>query len=177
MGDFNLPSASSSSQESSFLEQFTELLNRIPLFNHVSKSTRYRGSDTPSLLDLILTNEELMIEAITHQTPLGRSDHELLDFRYVTHASTNGDTGFRTHIRTNLVTLQGLVQANDWTFPESLSADESWAIFTRRLETLILASSTEKMVRDPPKSKQCIRSRTRKWMGRKDSVAGLQNQP
>jgi hypothetical protein len=53
----------------------------------VYKRQRYRGSDTPSQLDLILTSEELMIESVDYFAPLGSSDHVVLNFRYVTYAN------------------------------------------------------------------------------------------
>ena len=44
--------------------------------------TRRRGSDDPSLLDLIFTNEEMQVSEITHGAPLGKSDHDVLSFRF-----------------------------------------------------------------------------------------------
>jgi hypothetical protein len=43
--------------------------------------TRWRGSDTPHILDLIITNEENMISDIEYQSPLGKSDHCMMKFR------------------------------------------------------------------------------------------------
>jgi len=40
------------------------------------------GDDQPSLLDLIFTNEEGMIDIIEHNAPLGNSDHETLEFNF-----------------------------------------------------------------------------------------------
>ena len=44
--------------------------------------TRSRGNDEPSLIDLILTNEELQVSDIVHQSPLGKSDHAVIFFNY-----------------------------------------------------------------------------------------------
>jgi hypothetical protein len=49
---------------------------------HVKQATRYRGDNQPSLLDLILTNEEEMIDHVVHNAPLGNSDHEILEFNF-----------------------------------------------------------------------------------------------
>jgi hypothetical protein len=49
----------------------------------VKQPTRYRNENTPSLLDLALTNEKGMTEFIDHCSPLGNSDHEILEFRFV----------------------------------------------------------------------------------------------
>ena len=52
------------------------------LYQHVKQATRYRGDNQPSLLDLILTNEEEMIDNVVHNAPLGNSDHEILEFNF-----------------------------------------------------------------------------------------------
>ena len=42
--------------------------------------TRARGSDTPHILDLVLTNENF-IEDIDYMAPLGKSDHCVLNIK------------------------------------------------------------------------------------------------
>ena len=42
--------------------------------------TRVRHGQEPSVLDLVLTNEEGMIENIEYGNPLGKSDHLVLTF-------------------------------------------------------------------------------------------------
>ena len=42
------------------------------LFQHVEEPTRIRGNDNPSLIDLILTNEELQVSIVVHHAPLGK---------------------------------------------------------------------------------------------------------
>ena len=51
-------------------------------FSMLKKETRFRGDDQPSLLDLIFTNEEGVIDAIEHNAPLGNSDHETLECNF-----------------------------------------------------------------------------------------------
>ena len=52
------------------------------LFQHVEEPTRIRGNDNPSLIDLILTNEELQVSDVIHHAPLGKSDHAVITFNY-----------------------------------------------------------------------------------------------
>ena len=59
-----------------------ETLQDSYLFQHVTEPTRLRGTDNPSLLDLVLTNEELMISEIRYLAPIGKSDHSVLSFQY-----------------------------------------------------------------------------------------------
>ena len=58
-------------------------LQDIYWFQHVSAPTRYREGATPSTLDLILTNEEDMIQQLNYESPLGKSDHSVLNFKFM----------------------------------------------------------------------------------------------
>lgn len=62
--------------------KFLETIRDIYLYQHVKQATRYRGDNQQSLLDLILTNEEEMIDNVVHNAPLGNSDHEILEFNF-----------------------------------------------------------------------------------------------
>ena len=44
--------------------------------------TRRRGNDEPSLLDLLFTNETMQISEIKHHAPLGKSDHDVITFKF-----------------------------------------------------------------------------------------------
>ena len=50
----------------------------------VSEETRLRGNDEPSRLDLVFTKEVILEERIKHHPPLGKSDHEVLEFSITT---------------------------------------------------------------------------------------------
>ena len=68
--------------------QFLESVRDKYLYQHVKHATRYRGDNQPSLLDLILTNEEEMIDHVVHNAPLGNSDHEILNNHYASSKET-----------------------------------------------------------------------------------------
>ena len=61
-------------------EIFIECIRDSFLFQHITEPTRHRGTDNPSTLDLILTNEENLISNINIESPLGASDHSLISF-------------------------------------------------------------------------------------------------
>lgn len=42
-----------------------------------------KGDDEPARLDLVLTLNSLDIRDITHERPLGASDHVVLSFKYI----------------------------------------------------------------------------------------------
>ena len=88
VGDFNFRnidwSISTTSNGENHIEYlFLEGVKDLFLHQHVVKPTRYRHSQVPSILDLIFTNEEDMIQEITYNPGLGKSDHLLLRFEYL----------------------------------------------------------------------------------------------
>ena len=85
VGDFNVKEINWSLCESSENQEhisyvFLEGIKDCFLFQHVREPTRFREGQTPSILDLILTNEENMVEKIDYQPSLGKSDHVVLSF-------------------------------------------------------------------------------------------------
>ncbi|CAC5371801.1 unnamed protein product [Mytilus coruscus] len=77
-GSWNSPGDSTESNEYKFLENLQENF----LFQHVTRPTRWRGTNTPHTLDLILTNEEKMLSNLEYQSPLGKSDHCTMKFDF-----------------------------------------------------------------------------------------------
>ena len=52
------------------------------LIQHVNTITRSRENSEPSMLDLILTNEEEIIDNLHVKDPLGHSDHCVMEFQF-----------------------------------------------------------------------------------------------
>ena len=79
LGDLNVPYINWSNREltdkARDIEVYTlDVINDCFLYQHVDKSTRFRNNES-SLLDLILTREELDVMNIEVFHPLGKSDH------------------------------------------------------------------------------------------------------
>ena len=55
------------------------------LYQHIIEPTRMRGEDKPSTLDLLFTRTESEVANIQYRTPLGNSDHVLLQFNFLVH--------------------------------------------------------------------------------------------
>ena len=66
--------------ESSEEHQFISCIQDIYWYQHVTSPTRYREGADPSILDLILSNDENLVDKLEYQSPLGKSDHSLLSF-------------------------------------------------------------------------------------------------
>ena len=89
MGDFNLPGIDwdtwsyNSTNVLNYENQFIECLRDCYLFQHITQFTRKRGSDYPSVLDLVFTNEENMVQDVELIAPVGKSDHSKVLFNFV----------------------------------------------------------------------------------------------
>ena len=95
MGDFNLreidwENCSSKIKNSTDINSlFTDCVRDCYLYQHIQEPTRQRGTDCPSVLDLIFTNEEDMVSDIQILSPLGKSDHSVILFDFICETETN----------------------------------------------------------------------------------------
>ena len=103
IGDFNYKDIDWKLQQSTVgiehdTTKFLETINDCYLFQHVNEATRYREGQNESTLDLILTNEELMVNDIDYITPIGKSDHTTLFFNYNCYTETKSDESVPRYI-------------------------------------------------------------------------------
>ena len=87
MGDFNFSDINWSSWstphgEEHLESQFLECSRDTFFHQHVTKPTRYRFGQTPNALDLIFTTEEGMVSDLYYHSPLGKSDHCVLEYSF-----------------------------------------------------------------------------------------------
>ena len=73
---------SSNESEEGMECKFLESVSDCFLYQHITKPTRIRGDTEPSLLDLILTDEEFQVSELRHLSPLGASDHSVITFKF-----------------------------------------------------------------------------------------------
>ncbi|KAK3090353.1 hypothetical protein FSP39_011129 [Pinctada imbricata] len=119
IGDFNYPlinwESVSACNENSDEEEFINCLNDNYLFQHVTKPTRWRGSEKPNLLDLIITKEENLVEDIEYQSPLGKSDHCVIRFNYRCKNMSRGPVKMRRLYRKgNYEEMKKELKEMDW---------------------------------------------------------------
>ena len=82
-GDFNFPTIDwkaflVKSDNPKSAVQFFDTLNDLFLVQHVKKWTRKRGTDKPSLLDLVITDPNQIIQEPVVGQPLAKSDHGVI---------------------------------------------------------------------------------------------------
>jgi hypothetical protein len=84
MGDFNWKeidwnTMTAKAGDEHITHKFIECIRDCFIHQHVDFPTRYREGNIPSTLDLVFTNEEQLISNITPLSPLGKSDHVVLN--------------------------------------------------------------------------------------------------
>lgn len=59
-------------------EKFSDCIDDCFLFQHITEQTRFRHGQNPSVVDLILTNEENSVGDVEMEASLGMSDHAII---------------------------------------------------------------------------------------------------
>ena len=85
LGDFNFPEIDwdrelCDKNENHKASKFLSCIHKNYLHQHVKKPTHHRGIQNPTLIDLIISNEEDLVQNLTHHPPLGNSHHSILTF-------------------------------------------------------------------------------------------------
>ena len=96
-GDLNYPDIKweNCNAEKEESELFLECLRDCFWYQHVQDFTRFRINQQPSVLDLIMTNEEDMVVDLEYLSPLGASDHKVLTFQFNCYCSHTNN--YSTH--------------------------------------------------------------------------------
>ena len=82
VGDFNHKEIDWDTLEGQGDEQdnFLDCIVENNLWQHVHENTRFRGTNKPSKLDLVFSNEEYTVEDMVLESGLGKSDHAVIRF-------------------------------------------------------------------------------------------------
>ena len=88
MGDFNYRDInwddwSTQGSETSQPFKFIEALRDSYMFQHIKTPTRARIDQQPTVLDLVISNEEGMVDNVNMESPLGKSDHACVNFKFL----------------------------------------------------------------------------------------------
>ena len=123
----------------------------------MSEPTRFKPGIEPSLLDLVITNEEGMISDLSYLPPLGKSDHLSLQFSFNLTSHDSFD-----YVKYNLNAgdydyLRSQVQCIDWERMLSMTMNEAWEYFSIEFGSAIGCSVPFSTVR--PKYKNIYTNR------------------
>ena len=142
VGDFNYPkidwdthsSSSWNTDDPNYL--FIECMHDCYWYQHVNEPTRGRGSDKPSVLDLVLSNEVGMVDSVDIEAPLGASDHGLINITFRSHIDEEPPKLIFQYEKADYNKMRELLDvAWQEVFSEPSvidNIDEQWNIFSKR---------------------------------------------
>ena len=135
-GDFNYPEIDWDCDyvNNESVKPFIVALQEHHLHQHVCNPTRYREGQEPSLLDLILTTEEGMIQSLEHNPGLGESDHECLNFTLNCYMDTPVKKPAPNYYKADYVTIRNRLEAIEWIPKLRGGFLEAYPIFVEELE-------------------------------------------
>ena len=145
LGDFNFKDIDwnlniSLASEKHVASLFLEALEDNFLHQHVKQATRFRDGQSPSLIDLVITNEEHMIEKISYLPSLGKSDHVVLeiDFNCYTEKVVKTTNSKRNYFKGNYTMIKEKLRKIAWDelLPNE-SINDSWTVFVDILHILV----------------------------------------
>ena len=115
---------------------FTETLQDLFLKQHVTEPTRYRNGEEPSLLDLIITNEEGMIQNLSYHPALGDSDHCCLTFDLSCYAyhHKRKDEKVPNYYKADYETLKNRLMDIHWDELLNGTLKDDYAVFIEQLD-------------------------------------------
>ncbi len=118
--------------------KFLECVRDCYLYQHITEPTRGRGTDTPSTIDLIFTNEEGMLNTIDICAPLGKSDHSVLQFEFTCHMEKwNKKKSIPQYNKGDYIRMNQLLQDTDWeTLLHQDLIDEQWDKFVESFNNI-----------------------------------------
>ena len=137
-GDFNYPGIDWECEyvdEISNIRPFLDTIQDCHLSQHIFQPTRYRNEDTLGLLDLVFTNEEGMIQNLTHNAGLGESDHECIIFTLNCYEEGTDTTTTYNYFRADCVTIRERLSQVHWVTKVRGNFLNAYLSFLKVLET------------------------------------------
>ena len=167
-GDFNFPeidwitgqvNAGPMSAES----QFVDCLFDCYLEQYVEHPTRRRGTDEPSLIDLIITeNSQHLADSIKHSMPFGKSDHDVLTWDYLVTVKEEDKTDKNTEEKVrynvnkgNYEGLNSVLKCINWDeelkdIPLDESVEKFYSIVNDAIKDWVPVMGNKEFKRDKP---------------------------
>ncbi len=146
MGDFNCKDINwreeltAETDSQSLNNTLIETIRDCYLQQIVFENTRARGSDTPSLIDLILCYNSDQTNHIEYDSPLGKSDHCVINFLYdITCENCSYTVNRRLYDKGDYVAFKTDLISIDWqeAFTNKVTVQEMWDIFVTKIQELV----------------------------------------
>lgn len=140
VGDFNMKEISwedsvSLEGPNHHTQHFLACTQECFLHQHITKPTRVRQGDEPSVLDLIFSSEEGTVRNIEYHAPLGSSDHSCLSFSIqVKTVSYSSKCTFRDTNRGDYDKLREILSEVSWSALETPDVEIHWDKIASEIE-------------------------------------------
>ena len=121
---------------------------------HIDQPTRIRDTDTPRILDLVLTNEINMIERIKYLPPLGASDHLTIAANLNLYTEVNQNKNHSLALnKTNFKEVRKALGEIIWEdLFQNKNINECWSVIKNTLMGIVMEHTpTRRMVNGKPK--------------------------
>ena len=92
---------------------------------HVNCHTRFRGNNLPSLIDLVITNENNMIDNLAILNPMGKSDHGVLSFDYNCYGEEKPSIAMPKYYQGNYEAMREYLSNTTWNCSQE-TLDKNW---------------------------------------------------
>ena len=118
---------------------FLEALKDSFMEQHIGEPTRGRGTDTPAILDLVITKNDDVIEDLEIESPLGKSDHAVIQGNLACQFQPKVVKKTRyVYEKADFKKLREMLPKNwESELTNGLSTDEMWCIFKEKLTQAI----------------------------------------
>ena len=138
MGDFNLPEiqwAHQTCPTTGVSGCFLDWFDSHALHQHVEQYTRFRGSQTPSVLDLVLSTSEHGIFNMHYLPPIGKSDHAVITFQVTLRYRKPPVKCYRRFGNLDWQAVRHAAAQYSWRAEES-SLESSWILLKQNILSL-----------------------------------------
>jgi hypothetical protein len=167
MGDFNFPEIdyenfAVNSGDDSDAHKFFDKTQDLFLYQNIYDSTRIREGNAPSMLDLIFTDSENVVNEVDYKPPVGKSDHVSIAFSYVIEAKEDVTTSKKfNYWKGDYKRINDELRCMNWKEAlQPLNAEEAWQTFKGRLINLCEKHIPRKTVKHPKKNGRWISNLT-----------------
>ena len=135
-------------------EDLLDTIQGLYWTQHIDQPTRIRGTDTPRILDLVLTHEINMIEGIEYLPPLGASDHLPIAAKLNLYTEVNQNNNRSLALnKTNFKEVRKALGEIIWGYLfQNKNIDECWSVIKNTLMGIVMEHTpTRKMANAIPK--------------------------
>ena len=163
VGDYNLPkidwrNCTTPAGPGDVHFEFIETLRDCFWEQHVTEPTRGRSDSSPSLIDLVISNEEGMVGDINILQPLGKSDHSTIVFKFLGYTKGQKEKVRLDYNKADYENMKNLLEV-DWDDILSGDVDNQWKVFRNRLSCAIDLCIPQKVIRNTKRKKTIFVSR------------------